>query len=72
VTVAHGARELAENATSGGTTFYKPADNIGHKSIADYASYANNFMYDIAIPGCRTPGRVLFLRRPGTTWSPPF
>jgi hypothetical protein len=63
VTVAHGARELAENATLGGTTFYKPADNIGHKSIADYASYANNFIYDIAIPGCRTPGRVFVGQR---------
>ena len=63
VTVAHGARELAENATLGGTTFYEPADNIGRKSIPDYASYADHFIYDIAIPGCRTPGRVFVGQR---------
>ena len=63
VTVAHGTRELAENATLGGTTFYKPADNIGKKSIPDYDDYASNFIYDIAIPGCRTPGRVFVGQR---------
>jgi hypothetical protein len=63
VTLAHGTRTLAENATTGGTVFYKPADNIGKKSIADYASYANKFIYDIAIPGCRTPGRVFVGQR---------
>jgi hypothetical protein len=52
-----------ENASVGGTKFYKPADNIGKKSIPDYASYANNFIYDIAIPGCRTPGRVFVGQR---------
>jgi hypothetical protein len=52
-----------ENASLGGTKFYKPADNIGNKSIPDYASYANNFIYDIAIPGCRTPGRVFVGQR---------
>jgi hypothetical protein len=52
-----------ENASLGGTKFYKPADNIGKKSIPDYESYANNFIYDIAIPGCRTPGRVFVGQR---------
>ena len=51
VTFAHGAPTLAENATLGGTTFYKPADNIGKKSIPDYAAYASDFIYDIEIPG---------------------
>ena len=54
---------LAENASLGGTTFWKPADNIGEKSIPDYASYAGNFMYDITIPGCATPGRVFVGQR---------
>jgi Domain of unknown function (DUF4331) len=55
--------QAAENATLGGTTFFKPVDNIGHKSIPDYASYADNFIYDLAIPGCRTPGRVFVGQR---------
>jgi hypothetical protein len=57
------SRAWAENATLGGTTFYKPVDNIGEKSIPDYASYAGNFMYDISIPGCATPGRVFVGQR---------
>ena len=59
----NGTHALAENATLGGTTFYKPADNIGNKSIPDYASYADNFMYDVSIPGCSTAGRVFVGQR---------
>jgi hypothetical protein len=63
VTVVRGTRELAENATLGGTKFWKPVDNIGRKSIPDYPAYAGNFIYDIAIPGCPTPGRVFVGQR---------
>jgi hypothetical protein len=52
-----------QNVTSGGTSFWKPTDNIGNKSIADYAAYANTFVYDISIPGCRTAGRVFVGQR---------
>jgi len=58
-----GSHGLAENASLGGTTFWKPVDNIGQKSISDYAAYAANFMYDISIPGCSTPGRVFVGQR---------
>ncbi len=51
------------NATSGGSTFLKPIDNIGKKSIANYAAYAQNFMYDITIPGCAKAGRVFVGQR---------
>ena len=51
------------NATLGGSTFYKPIDNIGKKSIANYAAYAQNFMYDITIPGCAKAGRVFVGQR---------
>jgi len=53
---------LVENA-SGGTTFQKPLDNIGSKSIADYAGYAANFVYDIVVPGCSGTGRVFVGQR---------
>ena len=59
----HGRREEIGNATLGGTTFFKPTDNIGHKSIGDYAEYASHFMYDISIPGCSLPGRVFVGQR---------
>jgi hypothetical protein len=60
---SNGSQQLAENTTAGGTTFYRPADNIGHKSIPDYASYAAHFVYDVAIPGCSSPGRVFVGQR---------
>jgi len=59
----HGRREEIGNATLGGATFFKPTDNIGQKSIADYAEYAGHFTYDISIPGCSAPGRVFVGQR---------
>jgi hypothetical protein len=66
LTVRGGGRgkgQPAGNATLGGTTFYKPVDNIGQKSIADYSSYADSFIYDVNIPGCDMPGRVFVGQR---------
>jgi Domain of unknown function (DUF4331) len=51
------------NATLGGQTFFKPVDNIGMKSIANYPAYAANFIYNIAIPGCAEQGRVFVGQR---------
>lgn len=53
----------ATNMMTGSTTFYKPADNIGNKSIPNYTDYANNFIYNVTIPGCSTPGRVFVGQR---------
>jgi len=58
-----GNHERVMNATLQGDTFYKPVDNIGNKSIADYPAYAANFVYDITIPGCATSGRVFVGQR---------
>lgn len=57
------AQGYAWNASSGGQVFYKPADNIGNKSIPDYAAYASQFTYELGIPGCATPGRVFVGQR---------
>ena len=54
---------LAENESLEGTTFYKPADNIGHKSIPNYPEYAAQFIYSIEVPGCSSPGRVFVGQR---------
>jgi hypothetical protein len=51
------------DAESGSATFTKPVDNIGNKSIPDYASYANGFIRPITIPGCSTPGKVFVGQR---------
>ena len=55
--------QYLENEKISGTTFYKPADNIGQKSIANYPSYASQFIYDVWIPGCATSGRVFVGQR---------
>jgi hypothetical protein len=36
----------------GGTTFEKPVDNIGSKTIADYPAYAAKHIHTVTIPGC--------------------
>jgi hypothetical protein len=42
--------------------FTKPVDNVGQKSIADYAAYAANHVYSVAIPGCQ-PGKMFVGQR---------
>jgi len=51
------------NAADGSRTFVKPVDNIGFKSIPDYAAYAANYLYDIKIPGCSGNGRLFVGQR---------
>jgi len=43
---------MALTKTGGGTTFEKPVDNIGTKTIADYAGYAAQHVHTVTIPGC--------------------
>lgn len=49
------------NAGDNSTTFTKPTDNIGMKSIPNYASYANSYIYNVKIPGCSATGAKLFV-----------
>jgi hypothetical protein len=51
------------NADGGSPSFVKPIDNIGEKSIPDYAAYAAAHIYNISIPGCDVPGRVFVGQR---------
>lgn len=51
------------NVSDGNATFTKPVDNIGTKSIPDYAGYASRHVYSIAIPGCGEPGRMFVGQR---------
>ena len=50
------------NLTQGGTSFDKPVDYIGKKTISEYIGYANKHIYDIGIPGCGN-GRVFVGQR---------
>jgi len=51
------------DASTGASSFAKPLDNIGAKSIANYATYAASFIHSITIPGCSQPGRVFVGQR---------
>jgi hypothetical protein len=37
-------------------TYEKPFDNAGTKTIANYAQYANQFIYNFDVPGCTPTG----------------
>lgn len=58
-----GKRQPLRLAGTQTTTFRKPLDNIGTKSIPDYNRYASAHIYDVDIPGCRQPGRVFVGQR---------
>jgi len=56
------------NAAGGATpiVFTKPVDNIGDKTFGSptgYATYANQFVYNVTIPGCSAPGKVFVGQR---------
>src|SRR6185436_3220990 len=51
------------NVSGGSATFDKPVDNIGMKTIPDYAAYAAKHVYNVTIPGCSMPGRVFVGQR---------
>jgi hypothetical protein len=68
VTVVRGDRRsgtsaAVTNATGSTATFDKPVDNIGVKTIPDYAAYAAKHVYNVTIPGCSAPGKVFVGQR---------
>src|SRR5471030_2442600 len=58
-----GTRSAVVNADSGSATFDKPIDNVGNKSIPNYAAYAAAHIYNITIPGCATPAKMFVGQR---------
>ena len=60
---AGGMPQPIMNTTLTSTTFPKPVDNIGMKTISDYLVYANKHVWDMRIPGCDGLGRVFVGQR---------
>jgi hypothetical protein len=58
-----GHRASVTNASGGSTTFDKPVDNIGTKTIPNYLAYANQHIYTVTIPGCATPAKLFVGQR---------
>jgi hypothetical protein len=60
-----GTREAVSLAADGSTEFAKPVDNIGHKTLSDYAAYADDHIHDVMIPGCGDGRLFVGQRREG-------
>jgi hypothetical protein len=58
-----GTRASVTNAAGGSKTFDKPVDNIGTKTIPDYAGYADKHIYNVNIPGCGMPAKLFVGQR---------
>ena len=58
-----GLRQPLTIAGTSTSVFQKPVDNIGNKSLPDYNTYANQYIYSVAIPGCSGTGRVFVGQR---------
>src|SRR6185369_9123435 len=58
-----GASAAVTNAAGGGSTFDKPVDNIGSKTITDYVAYAAKHLYAVNIPGCSMPAKLFVGQR---------
>ena len=54
---------LADNAKPERTTFVKPLDDIGEKTIPGYETYARKHIYDLKLPGCTNPAKVFVGQR---------
>ena len=68
LTLVRGDRRTGQSVAisrvgSGATSFDKPVDNIGTKTIPDYVGYAAQHIHPINIPGCATPARVFVGQR---------
>ncbi len=57
------ALQYVTNAANAERNFAKPVDNIGTKSIPDYAAYANSHIYNVSIPGCQGTSRMFVGQR---------
>lgn len=50
------------DAANGNDTFTKPFDYSGTKTFPNYEQYANQYIYNIDIPGCSRTGRVFVVK----------
>ncbi len=66
VTMVQGDRRTGTKTQLGNTTsglsFTKPVDNIGMKSLPNYSTYANQYIYTLNLPGGAT-GRIFVGQR---------
>jgi len=57
------AQNIYKAGDSSFVSFTKPMDYAGMKTFPNYDAYANQYIYDITIPGCNTNGRMFVGQR---------
>ncbi|MCC7373115.1 MAG: DUF4331 domain-containing protein [Verrucomicrobiales bacterium] len=68
LTLVKGPRRTGEsiainNPQNNGPDFTKPQDNVGNKTIPDYDTYANSYIYEVSLPGTAKKGKVFVGQR---------
>ncbi|MDN4502700.1 DUF4331 domain-containing protein [Alteromonadaceae bacterium BrNp21-10] len=61
-----GSQTMLTNVMTGGNEFHKPLDYIGNKTFASmdsYQDYADQFVYQVSIPGCSAMANVFVGQR---------
>lgn len=58
-----GQATAINNPVNGTAKFTKPQDNVGNKTFPDYDAYANQYIYEIALPGTDKKGKVFVGQR---------
>jgi hypothetical protein len=58
-----GPGQPVTDAATGSAVFKKPVDNIGTKTIPNYAAYAADHVYTVRLPGSNLTGRVFVGQR---------
>jgi Domain of unknown function (DUF4331) len=61
--IRRGQSTQMANVATRSTVFENPVDNIGFKTLPDYAAYAAALVYNVEIPGCSGNGRVFVGQR---------
>lgn len=61
LTVVDGDRRSGNRQQAG--TFTKPLDNVGNKTIPNYAEYADSYISTVSLPNCALPGKVFVGQR---------
>jgi hypothetical protein len=58
-----GTASAITNASGGSASFIKPVDNIGTKTIPNYAAYAAQHIYNVNVPGCTQQAKLFVGQR---------
>ncbi|MGJ8558721.1 MAG: DUF4331 domain-containing protein [Litorimonas sp.] len=62
LTVVQGDRRTGTRTVTG-ADYVKPLDYVGTKTFPDYQAYADQYVYDVAIPNCAQPAKVFVGQR---------